>query len=89
AIECLINVQHNCHNHGCQVKLTKQKTIEWRLTVKLTEQIQHSENTSCIVNSASLYSLDIHLCAANIPSFDVTPKGWNILLESGMNEWGV
>ncbi|KAH9814865.1 hypothetical protein DFH28DRAFT_827349, partial [Melampsora americana] len=76
-----IHVQHNCHNHGCQVELTKQKT--------LTEQIQHTENTSYIVNLASLYSLDIHLCAANIPSFDLTPKGWDILLESCMNEWVV
>ncbi|KAH9820476.1 hypothetical protein DFH28DRAFT_1217996 [Melampsora americana] len=87
AVECLLNVQHNCYDSACTVKQTKQRTVERRLTIKLTEEIGHNKSNSYIINSASLYSSASHLCAANISTSDVTAAEWESAMELGMNEW--
>ncbi|KAH9808962.1 hypothetical protein DFH28DRAFT_1192064 [Melampsora americana] len=86
-VECLVNMQHNCHDGNCTEIFTRTKKIERRETTIPIPTIEHQAYKSYILNSASHYSAELHRKLADLHVDEVTPDEWNHSIRKGLTKW--
>ncbi|KAG0147464.1 hypothetical protein CROQUDRAFT_18982, partial [Cronartium quercuum f. sp. fusiforme G11] len=86
-IEGLLNVQHNCHDAGCSLEATKGMYVECTLTLNKTNQLVHKKTNSYILNSAALYSGELHQHWADLHLPSVTAGQWRSTIRDGLIHW--
>ncbi|KAJ4497275.1 hypothetical protein C8R41DRAFT_706035, partial [Lentinula lateritia] len=53
---CAVNVQHNCHDHKCLVKRTRNMYQEREISNEKELKVEHIETSSLILNMAQMRS---------------------------------
>ncbi|KAH9810453.1 hypothetical protein DFH28DRAFT_1132268 [Melampsora americana] len=86
-VDCLLNVQHNCHNSQCPVTNSRRKRVERRDTSTYSSHVAHVANEKFILNSASHYSAETHRAVANLGTRTITPAEWTAAVEEGLRVW--
>ncbi|KAG0140320.1 hypothetical protein CROQUDRAFT_100284 [Cronartium quercuum f. sp. fusiforme G11] len=59
-VDCVINVQHNCHDGGCVITNTQAHHVERQPTQEHLPEITHKATNLYIINAAALYSAEVH-----------------------------
>lgn len=83
----MLNVQHACAEAGCQVTRSKPRIIERTVTSSGLPMTSHIEDNKYILNSASLYSPEVHRELAGISFAEVSPDEWKAGIAKGLNVW--
>ncbi|KAH9810013.1 hypothetical protein DFH28DRAFT_1132572 [Melampsora americana] len=86
-IDCIINMQHNCHRASCPVTKGQTRRIERRDTEERISAIAHIPTDDYVVNSTSHYSAEKHRQVANIPTRTISPDEWITGLQQGLKTW--
>ncbi|KAH9819564.1 hypothetical protein DFH28DRAFT_1145465 [Melampsora americana] len=84
-IECILNVQHNCHEALCSPIHDQHRRVE-RQTAKTfpNARICHTELNSYILNAAALYNAESHRKASELECLSPTPEEWDEAIEKGI-----
>ncbi|KAH9823188.1 hypothetical protein DFH28DRAFT_880205 [Melampsora americana] len=87
-IECILNVQHNCHEALCSPIHDQHRRVE-RRTAKTfpNARICHTELNSYILNAAALYNTESHQKASELECLSPTPEEWDEAIEKGIAVW--
>ncbi|KAH9822523.1 hypothetical protein DFH28DRAFT_864089, partial [Melampsora americana] len=86
-IESVLNVQHNCHDSGCDVQLMRPVVIERRLSKNLEHCVVHRDTTNFIINSGAFHSAELHWEWSDIAFVDVSLEEWQSALTEGLEQW--
>ncbi|KAH9808583.1 hypothetical protein DFH28DRAFT_1197768 [Melampsora americana] len=86
-LKTMLNVQHNCHDAQCRVGSTRFKQVERQDTTIPLPEIIHNQNPSYILNSASLYSAELHRRLSAIHLAEVQPDQWSQAIGNGLKTW--
>ncbi|KAG0147528.1 hypothetical protein CROQUDRAFT_132535 [Cronartium quercuum f. sp. fusiforme G11] len=86
-IEVIFNVQHNCHDAQCPVKVTHKKPVEHQITMIHGPEVAHKSLNSFILNSAALHLPDVLQHWASLPNIPVVPGDWNDTVTQGLSNW--
>ncbi|KAH9807661.1 hypothetical protein DFH28DRAFT_1138529 [Melampsora americana] len=87
AVQCLMNVQHNCHEGNCHVGRSSGRWIERRDVGATLPIICHSQSNSFILNSAAHYSAHLHRRLSEVQVSNVSCAQWNEAIERGIETW--
>ncbi|KAH9817521.1 hypothetical protein DFH28DRAFT_1155633 [Melampsora americana] len=87
-IECILNVQHNCHEALCSPIHDQHRRVK-RRTAKTfpNARICHTELNSYILNAAALYNAESHRKASELECLSPTPEEWDEAIEKGIAVW--
>lgn len=85
-IDCVLNVQHNCHDGGCTLGATKKRVerIETDITVPC---LAHTNHNSFIINISSFYSAESHRLVTKDQQLAITPQQWSVSVDEGLTQW--
>ncbi|EFP93188.1 uncharacterized protein PGTG_19427 [Puccinia graminis f. sp. tritici CRL 75-36-700-3] len=83
-----LNVQHNCHNGGCELTETGDGFVERRKSKKKKLELTHTDHDQYIVNIASLSSAAWHRTFSEITFVSPGPLQWVNTLHDGLKKWG-
>ncbi|KAG0150271.1 hypothetical protein CROQUDRAFT_38448, partial [Cronartium quercuum f. sp. fusiforme G11] len=86
-IHMLLNVQHNCHKLGCTIKASTYDLVGPQGICKQSQTMFHSVGNEYILNSASLYSAQIHCEVAKISFPKVLAQEWKNCIMMGLARW--
>ncbi|KAH9807092.1 hypothetical protein DFH28DRAFT_1153434 [Melampsora americana] len=86
-IQCVINIQHNCHEAQCSVAKNRLKNVERKSSSISTWGVQHVDYNSYVINGASQYSSKYHRKASDFIFHAVTPEDWKEAVSQGLNQW--
>ncbi|KAH9810567.1 hypothetical protein DFH28DRAFT_1131965 [Melampsora americana] len=86
-IDCILNVQHNCHQAACPVTNGQQRQVERRQTTSTVSNLCHVATDDFILNSASHYSAETHREVANVGTRPISPGEWMETLYEGLRIW--
>ncbi|KAH9813500.1 hypothetical protein DFH28DRAFT_1171408 [Melampsora americana] len=86
-IQCLINIQHNCHDAQCSVAKNHLKRVERKSSSISIWGVQHIDHNSYVINGASQYSSKYHRQASEFIFHAVTPEDWKEAMSQGLDQW--
>ncbi|KAH9813950.1 hypothetical protein DFH28DRAFT_895516, partial [Melampsora americana] len=86
-VESILNIQHNCHNGGCEVTDSSGQRVERKDVGGTTSIISHNNSNSYILNTASHYSAELHRRLSKIELANVSSDQWNHAIEKGVKNW--
>ncbi|KAH9812511.1 hypothetical protein DFH28DRAFT_1129815 [Melampsora americana] len=87
AVECILNIQHNCHEGRCTISQSYLRQIERKESSISLFAMKHQDTNSFIINSAAQYSSDIHRKVSNFQYSEVTAADWERVISEGLRIW--
>ncbi|KAH9807224.1 hypothetical protein DFH28DRAFT_1115281 [Melampsora americana] len=87
AVECLLNIQHDCHEGGCTISKSHMQRVERNILSTSVYAMNHQLTNSFIINSASQYSSELHRKLSNFQYSKVTPADWKRVISEGLKIW--
>ncbi|KAH9820292.1 hypothetical protein DFH28DRAFT_1218255 [Melampsora americana] len=86
-VTCVLNVQHNCHEAGCAVTMTKTSRIERTAAQKKKPEVTHKVSHSFILNAGAHYSSEYHRLITDHIWSPVIADEWEASITEGLSVW--
>ncbi|POW12526.1 hypothetical protein PSHT_08047 [Puccinia striiformis] len=82
-----LNVQHDCHQSGCQLEATRTAIVERRKSSQKNLELNHRDEDRYIINFSSLASVSWHRKFSDLLFSSPTQLEWIDIMHDGLNEW--